>query len=123
MKQFIYLLAFAFMSVNASSQTVRTGRAAFTIIDLKVSNRGNNLEITWSSNIREESNYWEVQASADGKEFKAIGIVFGSDPKNVEQYAFKQAANRIKPGYQYYRVAHIEQNNSALASDAMWFAK
>jgi hypothetical protein len=123
MKQFIYLLAFAFMSVNATSQTIDLVKDAVSIGDLKVSQTGNNLQITWSSNIKDDNSYWEVQASADGKEFKAIGIVFGSDPKSVGQYAFKQAASRIKPGYHYYRVARLEQNNSALASDAIRFTK
>jgi len=123
MKQFIYLLAFAFMSVNATSQTINLVKDTVSIVDLKVSQTGNNLQITWSSNIKDDNSYWEVQASADGKEFKAIGIVFGSDPKSVGQYAFKQAASRIKPGYHYYRVARLEQNNSALASDAIRFTK
>ena len=123
MKHLIYLVAFTFICVNATSQTFDLSKDAAKIFDLKVIKIGNNLEITWSSNIKEDDNYWEVQASADGKEFKAIGIVFGSDPKSVGQYAFKQAASRIKPGYHYYRVARLEQNNSALASDAIRFTK
>lgn len=111
------------MSLDASSQTFASTKNALTIVDLQVSNTGTNLQITWSSGIKEEGNYWEIQASTDGKEFKAIGIVFGSDPKSAGKYAFKQTASRIKPGYQYYRVAHVEQNNSALASEAIRLTK
>lgn len=123
MKQFIYLLAFAFMSVNASAQTFENNNTAATISNLKVSQVASNLEISWNSNATEEGNYWEVQASTDGKEFKAIGMVFGADPKNAGQFAFKQTAKNLKPGYQYYRVACIEKDNSALASDAIRLTK
>ncbi len=123
MKQFIYLLAFAFMSVNATAQTLENNSTVVTISNLKVTQLASNLEISWNSNTTEEGNYWEVQASTDGKEFKAIGMVFGADPKNEGHYAFKQTAKNLKPGYHYYRVACVEKNNSALASDAIRLSK
>ena len=123
MKYFIYLLIFAFMGVHASSQTIATIKPVATIADLEVSHSGSNLKITWVSDIKDDVSYWEIQGSEDGQDFKAIGIVFGSDPKNVGTYTFKQTSKRIKPGYQFFRVAHIEPNNIALASNAVRFTK
>ncbi len=123
MKHFIYLLAFAFMSVNASSQAIVDKKSVSEIGDIVISHNGPNLQITWSSNINDEDSYWEVQASSDGTQFNAIGIVFGGDPKKAGTYTFRQTANRIKKGYQFYRVAHIEHNNPAMASNPIRFSK
>jgi hypothetical protein len=123
MKQFIYLLAFAFMSVNATAQTIDHNKAGTSIVNLAVNSIGNNLQITWNSDITDGENYWEVQASTNGKDFHTIGMVLGADPAHAGQYAFKQTAAKIKPAYQYFRVAHIETTNSALASNTIRFTK
>lgn len=111
------------MSVNASSQTAVDNKASLNISDIQISYQGSNLLVSWSSNIQSEDSYWEVQASTDGNEFKVIGIVMGADPKSAGTYNFKQLSSRIKPGYRFYRVAHIEQNNLALASNTVRFTK
>lgn len=58
-----------------------------------------------------ESNYWEVQGSADGKDFHTIALVLGFDPgKKGEQYSFKGKITR--PENIFYRVAHISLTGS-----------
>jgi lipopolysaccharide export system protein LptA len=126
MKQFIYLLAFAFMNVNASAQQNVPGE--LTIINgLKVTVNANKLQINWKSNKTEDAAYWEVQASADGKSFSTIGMVMGADPTtgtvSEGDFTFKQQTSKIKPGMKYFRVLHIETADMAMASNTIQFTK
>ena len=123
MKQFIYLLAFAFMSVNASAQQ-GVENTVTTIEGLMVAQSGNNLQINWKSNKTENANYWEVQASTDGITFSVIGLVMGTDPKGARgYYSYKQQANKIKPGMKYFRVLHMENAEEAITSNTIGLAK
>jgi len=123
MKQLIYLLAFAFMSVNASAQQ-KVENTITTIDGLKVAQSGHNLQISWKSNKAENANYWEVQASANGTTFSVIGLVMGTDPKAARgYYSFKQQTNKIKPGMKYFRVLHMENAEEAIASNTIGLTK
>lgn len=123
MKQFIYLLAFAFMNVNAIAQQ-NVVRNNTTIEGLQAIVADNQLKINWKSNIIEDVNYWEVQASADGNTFSTIGMVMGADPKASKgTYAFKQLTKKIKPGMKYFRVLHIESAETAMASNTIGLSK
>ncbi len=124
MKQFIYLLAFAFMNVNASAQQNNIANAQTSIDGLMATVNGNKLQIDWKSNKIEDANYWEVQASADGQSFSTIGLVMGADPKAEKgNYSFKQTANKIKPGMKFFRVLHIETDENAFASNTIRLSK
>lgn len=124
MKQFIYLLAFAFMSVNASAQLNNNKIIPTSIEGLMATLNGNNLQIDWKSNKMDDANYWEVQASEDGKSFSTIGLVMGADPKAARgYYSFKQIKNKIKPGMKFFRVLHIENDDNAMASNTIGLTK
>ncbi|HSN61810.1 MAG TPA: hypothetical protein VLR49_12800 [Ferruginibacter sp.] len=123
MKQIIYLLAFAFMNVNASAQQ-SVEKTVTTIDGLMVVQSGDNLQISWKSNKAENANYWEVQASADGITFSVIGLVMGTDPKAARgYYAYKQQTNKIKPGMKYFRVLHMENAEEAISSNTIGLVK
>ncbi|RYF88982.1 MAG: hypothetical protein EOO03_07110 [Chitinophagaceae bacterium] len=122
MKQFIYLLAFAFMSVNGTAQTTAASKSNKSIENLTVVTEAGNVSVTWTSTLPAE-NYWEVQGSEDGKSFKTIGLVLGTNPTAQDQYAFKQAKGKLQPGLKYFRVAQMQSNNTGLASDAIAVSK
>lgn len=73
--------------------------------------KGNNIEIKWSIAEGLESNYWEVQGSSDGIQYKAIGLVFGPDPASKHEFRFKERISKTA-GLRYFRVLHVETNNS-----------
>ena len=84
---------------------------------VKATLQNNNLQVAWITNSTLDPNYWQVQASTDGILFSTLGLVLGSDPKsNGASFMFKLSMNKIKPGYKYVRVLHIESDERAIAS-------
>lgn len=120
MKQLVFLLAFAFINIIAGAQVSPASSSLKSIDQLQVSLNGDNLQVLWKSTIRENANYWEVQASEDGKNFVVIGLVLGSDPKGLPgEYVFKQSSKKIRKNLKFYRVVHIEDSNTAVASNTI----
>lgn len=87
------------------AQTTRTD-LKINISKLTAHEKDSRIIIEWSADAGDESNYWEVQGSTDGKSFSTIALVLGADPgKAGEQYTFKGKITR--PNDIYYRVVHI----------------
>ena len=108
------LLTVSFSS--AFSQTSLTGNTAISNLTATVVN--NNIVINWNVTDELASNYCEVQASKDGKNFSTIGIVLGADPaQSNNSFAFKQNITKMKAGHVYYRVLSVGDNFRAFASN------
>jgi len=117
MKQFFYTMTFIVLAITAKAQSPSSRKIAIQAEQVKATLVKNNLEVVWVKNSTAEANYWEVQGSRDGKNYSTIGLVWGADPKsNGKSYLFKQANNKIQPGFIYYRVLHIENEETAVAS-------
>ncbi len=73
-----------------------------------------NLELSWQGSVDEaSSSYWQVEGSSDGKTFKTIGYVWGSENGNC---LFRQNSDRLKKGFIYYRVLSVKDAGTAIAS-------
>ena len=124
MKQFFYTMTFIALAIAVKAQSPSPGTAAIQAEQVKATLVRNNLEVGWVKHSKAEANYWEVQGSRDGKNYSTIGLVFGADPKsNGNSYLFKQANNKIQPGFIYYRVLHIESEERAVASNSTRLSK
>ncbi|MBC7937183.1 MAG: hypothetical protein H7Y86_17705 [Rhizobacter sp.] len=118
MKQFFYLtILFAFLSTAAIAQGEPVAA------NIKASVTDNNLMLTWNEVNTTEQGSWEVQASADGKQFSTIGLVWGADPKATNGYAFKQKTNKLQSNYKYFRVLYVADANTAVASNTIGLSK
>lgn len=115
----------AFLSFNANAQEHAGGNHAALIIEgLRASVSGKNLVINWKANDVKENEYWEVQASADGKNYSTVGMVWGADPKMENgNYSFKNRTTSIKPGMKFYRVLNIQSESTAFASNSVSVSK
>lgn len=81
----------------------------------------NAVVMNWSNT---SANYYEIQASKDGKNFTTIGMVMGADPKGAgNTFSFKQQVAKLKPGKSYYRVVLVNSNQTATATEAVKIAK
>lgn len=121
MKQFLILITFAIININAKAQS--NNEAAF-VQQLKVTNNNGQLFMSWQSANGNNEAAFEIQASEDGVKFSTIGYVLGADPKGVRGgYAFKQQTNKMKPGMQYFRVLQQVTANSAMASEVTGITK
>jgi hypothetical protein len=81
-----------------------------------------HLTINWSSN-QQANAYWQVQGSADGKEYSTIGFVMGNDPAAQNRFKFKQSMAKIKPGMKYYRVLLMDDAENGIASNSIQLTK
>jgi hypothetical protein len=117
MKHFFYLVIFSAFTTAAQAQTGPVAK------NIKASITENNLLLTWNEASASQQGSWEVQASANGKDFSTIGLVWGADPKgSADSYAFKQKAGKIQPQYKYFRVLYVE-GADALASNTIRVSK
>ncbi len=85
-----------------------------TIGNLKAEIVKNNLELSWQGNIQENAGaYWQVEGSLDGKTFKTIGYVWGSENGSC---LFRQSSNSLTKRFIYYRVLTVKDSETAIAS-------
>ncbi|MGB4775652.1 MAG: hypothetical protein WBP45_10790 [Daejeonella sp.] len=105
-----FLYSFAAFSNNISGTSANSGNLTVTIVN-------GSVVMNWSNTTAE---YYEIQASKDGKNFTTIGMVMGADPKgDGNSYSFKQQLAKLKPGKPYYRVVIITADNKAIATEAV----
>ena len=81
------------------------------IKDFHVVKNQNKVEINWSVDKKASTNYFEVEKSNDGKNFKTVAYVLGADPSktNCECYGcFDKINTRSKESY--YRLKHVDVN-------------
>ena len=125
MKKIIYVFAIALLSFNAYAQqdaVINTSEP--TIEGLKAFVNGTNLLINWGGTKLTGNEYWEVQASNDGKLYTTIGLVLGADPKVGERnYSFKNKITGIRRGLKFYRVLKIQTETIAFVSNSISAAK
>jgi hypothetical protein len=125
MKQLVFTVAMFFaFGIPMNAQTTSAIQSMGEIKNFQATVENNNLLVNWTAMNGENSNYWEVQGSKDGKSFTTIGLVMGADEKmEGSTFRFKQQLNKMKPGLIYYRVLHIEKNNTAISSGIIQSAK
>lgn len=124
MKHITYILAFMLFTVTANAQKNSLTNSTIVAENVKATLINDNLQVAWVSSSAINANYWEVQASADGNTFSTIGLVLGADPKGAGgNYMFKQSVSKIKAGFKYYRVLHVETEERAIASNPIRLTK
>ena len=99
----ILFLLFAF---NAIAQKAK--HPGININSFQVVKNQNKIDIRWATDTVSSTNYFEVERSNDGKNFKTIAYVLGADPaqKNCECFGFFDKING-KTTDAYYRLKHI----------------
>lgn len=109
----ILFVSFSALSNNISDKPVAGGLTVEVI--------NNSLVMNWSNTT---ANYYEIQASKDGKTFTTIGMVMGADPKGAgNTFSFKQQMAKLKPGKVYYRVLLVNADQTLIATPAVKISK
>ena len=115
MKQILCTLALG-MVLNFTANAQDKSLHANAVTELTATMVSNQMLITWLGETGEGTgDFWQVQASADGKNFKTIGYVLGSQ-NNKAMFKYKIAKTKA-PGY--YRVLSIINAETAFASDVV----
>ena len=116
LRNFICVLIVSLSFTCAFSQTNPQANSSISNLTATVVN--NHIVINWKVADTIGSNYCEVQASKDGKNFSTIGIVMGADPtQNNNSFGFKQDLSKMKAGQVYYRILSVASNDKASASN------
>lgn len=65
--------------------------------------------LSWSTSSEDGNDYFAVEQSSNGRDFREIGQVAGSGWSSVDQaYSFIQ--ENVRPGIQYYRLRQVDFN-------------
>lgn len=101
----------AFASETFGKMTwIRPAKLAY----LNATTRDNRVLLNWAIENNKETNMFEVERSTDGKTFKMVGLVFGSELSELAEYRFFE---KLRKGKTFYRLKVIYKNNKAEYSD------
>lgn len=108
--------------INAQSQSLK---AQIKFTKFSVTTDKKKIAIDWSTDNTVSTNYFEIQKSLDGVNFKTIALVLGPDPKQLscdcygcfDKYISKNAA------HSYYRLKHVDVNGEEQISETKLLAR
>lgn len=123
--QFITIFFFSLLVSSLTKAQVQAGKAEIKFTKFTVSTEKKRVSIDWSTDNAAETNYFEIQKSVDGVNFKTIALVLGPDPKQLSGDCFgcfdKYIAKNAKRSY--YRLKHIDSNGVEQLSETKLLAK
>ena len=91
--------------------------------DFQVAASKDRVMISWVLSNAIDANYFEVQESADGKNFKTIMFVLGADPKDETGRSYQCFDKQKKSNKKsYYRLKHVDTSGFENLSDIKMLA-
>ena len=88
------------LTVSAQTKSSSTNSSCFTVSPSKVNN---NLVFSWPAFENIDDTYF-IEGSKDGKNFKTIGIVWGTSEEMKNVCHFKEKKSKLDKKFKYYRV-------------------
>ncbi len=112
----IFLLSFTGLIAQKGNVNI----TAFT-----VSIKGQKVLLNWNTNGTVTTNYFAIQKSTDGINYKTVALVLGSDPKQKDSDCYgcfdKYVSKTAK--HSYYRLVHIDTDGNEQISEAKILTK
>lgn len=90
-----------FFALTVSAQSGKKSHE--TIISIVPTSVNNNLLFTWDGSNNPDATYY-VQGSVDGKNFKTIGIVWGTTAEMNNVCMFKDKKEKLNKNFISYRI-------------------
>lgn len=93
------------------------------ITDFHVVKNKNKVDINWSTDKSVGTNYFEVEKSSDGKNFKTVAYILGADPAKTDcdcYGCFDKISTNAKESY--YRLKHVDTNGLVEFSEVKMIA-
>ena len=100
-------IAASLVSVSPSTAVVN---------QLTCSIKNDRVLLNWTIDNNQSANQIEIESSNDGKNFTMAALVFGTDKKDTDIYAYFEKA---KKGKTYYRLKIINKDSSIQYSDTV----
>ena len=111
-------LIIAFLLVSGTSFSQTRGE----IVSFNTKKVSNALVITWMPTVEPETNYFEIQKSEDGTNWKVIAIMFPFEDASVP-HTYKYADKSLIEGNSYYRIRQLDINKKEIFSRVRLFSK
>ena len=114
----VLFLCFAFASNAQKAIQQKINITSFQVIKDQ-----NKVAIKWATDSTSKTNYFEVEKSNDGKNFKTVAYVLGADPaqKDCECFGcFDKITGKAKTSY--YRLKHVNLNGNVQFSEVKMLA-
>jgi hypothetical protein len=108
MKALNLIIALVIVSGSLFSQTG-------DIVSVSTEKSASGVIINWSPSVQPETNYFEIQKSADGNSWKVIAIMFpfeDASTSHVYRYNYKTG----NEGNVYYRIRQLDMNKNEIFS-------
>lgn len=112
-----------FLSFVFSANAQKTGNEKINITNFQVIKEQNKIAIKWATNSESLTNYFEVERSTDGKNFKTVAYVLGADPAQNDCECFS-CFDKIDTKFKesFYRLKHVNVNGSVQFSNVKMLA-
>ena len=121
-----YILSFLtiLITINLSAQVKSSGRN-IKITRFDVSAHDTKVAINLTTDGTVPTNYFEIQKSNDGINFKTIALILGPDPRqsSCDCYGCFDKLLNSRTGSIYYRARHIGVDGSEQLSESKLLAK
>jgi hypothetical protein len=90
-----------------------------------VSTKQNKVMLNWTTDNAVSTNYFEIQKSSDGVNYKTIALVMGPDPKQpgCDCYGCFEKLSGKNVKQSYYRLKHINADGTGQLSETRLLAK
>ena len=111
--------------VFASSTGLKAQTYFINVTDFTISTKEQKVIIDWKTDGATATNYFAVQKSTDGINYKTVALVLGPDPKqkNSDCYGCSDKYVSKNAKHSYYRLVHIDTNGIEQISKAKLLAR
>ena len=92
------------------------------ITDFSVNAKDKKVMIDWKTDGKAATNYFAIQKSSDGINYRTIAMVLGPDPKQNNCDCYGCSDKYTTTSKQYYRLVHVAADGTEQVSAAKMLA-
>ena len=104
-------------SIVLGSTTLVAQTSKVKVTDFTVTAKEQKVIIDWKTDGTSATNYFAIQKSTDGINFKTVALVMGPDPKKANCDCYGCSDKYVKNA-KYYRVVHVDNAGNEQITDA-----
>ena len=122
-KLYQFVPAFLIFLLAHTDATCQTQQAKINYTSFTVNAVQKRIMIDWVTDNKVPTNYFEIQRSMDGKNFKTIALVLGPDPKQNNCDCFEGFDKPVASTKRYfYRLKHVSLDGQIELSETKMLA-
>ncbi|MDP4285161.1 MAG: hypothetical protein Q8891_12105 [Bacteroidota bacterium] len=117
-----FVILFAAFSLKVNAQQINQHQKV-NIVNFKVVENHNKVSVNWATDDKTPTNYFELEKSNDGKNFKTVAYILGADPTKTDCdcYGCFDKVNTNKKEL-YYRLKHVSTDGEVEFSETRMLA-